>query len=216
MTMSAASPGNEGTAPAERPRRVGSVTLHCGTRVTAHDGYLGTVAAIVLDARNSNVTHVVVTNADMGGTGRLVPLTCIAYGDDDHLALDRDRAEVLRFDRLTVPYDLGDPLPPDGRAEGIGVWLIPPGGRSFAVHDTPPYGALVLRPPVAVRTREGDVLGAVASWELEPPTGRIRSVLVRRGHLLSHHALPISGPLIDYVDDDGVHLAARREQLLGR
>jgi sporulation protein YlmC with PRC-barrel domain len=191
------------------------LTLHCGTSVLANDGPLGSVAGLVIDVRRGDVTHVVVTNADMAGTGRIVPLSYVTSGDGDDVHLSRSRAETLALDRLTVPYDLGDPFPPDGHAEGIGVWLIPPGGRSFAVHDTLPYGSLVLRPPVSVRTKEGELLGSVASWDIDPTHGRVRTVVVRRGHLLSRHLLPISGPLIDYIDDDGVHLTATRARLLG-
>ena len=192
------------------------VTVHCGTRVSAHDGTVGSVAALVVDVHTAEVTHLVVTNADIGGSGRLVPISCAASGDGEQLMLDRDRSEVMEFDRLTVPYDLGDPLPADGPAEGIGWWLIPPGGRTFAVHDSPPHGSLALRPPVAVRTRDAELLGVVGSWDVEPSTGRIRSILVRKGRRLNRHGLPVSGPLIDYIDDDGVHLLAPREQLLGR
>jgi len=66
-----------------------------------------------------------------------------------------------------------------------------------------------------VRTRGRELLGIVASWELDPSTGRIRSILVRKGRLLNRRGLPVSGTLIDYVDDDGVHLGSSREQLLG-
>jgi sporulation protein YlmC with PRC-barrel domain len=191
------------------------VTLHCGTRVSATDGSLGSIAGLVIDVRNGQVSHVVVTNADMGGTGRIVPLACVASGDGDDVQLNRSRGETLAFDRLTVPYDLGDPFPSDGYAEGIGVWLIPPGGRSFAVHDCLPHGSLVLRPPVAVRTKEGDVLGTVASWDIDPAQGRVRTIMVRRGHVMNRHLLPISGPLVDYIDDDGVHLTVARARLLG-
>jgi sporulation protein YlmC with PRC-barrel domain len=193
-----------------------SATVHCGTSVEAHDGEVGSVAAIVVDVKTAKVTHLVVTNADIGGSGRLVPLAYATTGDGEQLVLDLDRSDVLRFDRLTVPYDLGEPLLPYARAENIGVWLTPPGGRTFAVHETPPLGSLALRSPVAVRTRDGKVLGIIASWELECSTGRIRSIVVRMGHLLNRHGLTVSGPLIDYIDDDGVHLAAPREQLLGR
>jgi hypothetical protein len=192
-----------------------SATLHCGTSVLAHDGEVGSVAALIVDVRSTEVTHLVVTNADMANSGRLVPLSCVTAGDGEQLTLDPDRSDVLRFDRLTVPYDLGDPLPPDVRAEGLGVWLIPPGGRSFAVHELAPLGTLALRPPIPVRTRGRELLGIIASWELQPSTGRIRSVLVRKGRLLNRRGLRVSGELIDYIDDDGLHLGSSREQLLG-
>jgi hypothetical protein len=199
-----------------RPAHAASVMLHCGTRVSAHDGEMGSIAALVVDVQATQVTHLVVTNADMGGSGRLVPLSSATTGDDEQVTLDRDRADVLRFERLTVPYDLGDPFPAEGLAESIGTWLIPPGGRSFAVHDLTPHGTLALRAPVPVRTRGDELLGFVASWELDPSAGRIRSIVVRKGRFLNRRGLPVSGPLIEYIDDDGVHLGATREQLLGR
>jgi sporulation protein YlmC with PRC-barrel domain len=210
-----AQPTNHRADREPRPRPALSATLHCGTSVLAHDGEVGSVSALIVDVRSSEVTHLVVTNADMANSGRLVPLACVTAGDGDQITLDRDRCDVLRFDRLTVPYDLGDPLPPDGRAEGLGVWLIPPGGRTFAVHEMTPHGTLALRAPIPVRTRGRYLLGIVASWELEPSTGRIRSILVRKGRLLTRRGLPVSGALIDYIDDDGVHLTSSREQLLG-
>jgi hypothetical protein len=213
--MSAQPASNHRAAGEARPTRGTSVTLHCGTSVLAHDGAVGSVAALIIDVRPTEVTHLVVTNADMANSGRLVPLSCVTASDGEQLTLDRDRCDVLRFDRLTVPYDLGDPLPPDGRAEGLGVWLIPPYGRTFAVHELTPHGTLALRAPIPVRTRGRELLGIVASWELEPSTGRIRSILVRKGRLLNRRGLPVTGALIDYIDDDGVHLGSSREQLLG-
>ncbi|MEO8693575.1 MAG: hypothetical protein ABI658_08670 [Acidimicrobiales bacterium] len=213
--MSAQQAGENRTSFGAQSRRAATVEVHCGTRVSAHDGELGGVAALIIDVRSTEVTHVVVTNADMAGSGRLVPLHCVMSSDGEQIALDRDRRDVLRFDRLTVPYDFGDPLPPEARAEGLGVWLIPPGGRTFAVHELTPHGTLALRAPVPVRTRERELLGIVASWELEPSTGRIRSILVRKGRLLNRGGLTVSGPLINYIDDDGVHLSTSRDQLLG-
>jgi len=210
-----AQPAEHRTPFGARSPHTATIDVHCGTRVLAHDGELGGVAALIIDVRSTEVTHLVVTNADMAGSGRLVPLHCVMYSDGEQLALDRDRRDALQFDHFTVPYDFGDPLPPDARAEGLGVWLIPPGGRTFAVHELTPQGTLALRAPVPVRTRERELLGIVASWELEPSTGRIRSILVRKGRLLSRGGLTVSGPLINYVDDDGVHLSTTRDQLLG-
>src|SRR5437868_3161186 len=144
-------PQEQAPTPAHRYARSNVVTVHCGTRVVAHDGVVGSVAALVVDVRKGEVTHLVVTNADIGGSGRLVPIACADTGDGEQVVLDRDRSDVMEFDPLTVPYDVGDPLPSDGPAEGIGWWLIPAGGRTFAVHDNPPRGSLALRPPVAVR-----------------------------------------------------------------
>jgi hypothetical protein len=199
----------------DRSSRVVSVSVHCGTRVSAHDGAVGSVGALVFDVRSNEVTHLVVTNVDIAGSGRLVPLSCVTEGDGEVLTVDRDRSDVLRFDRLIVPYDLGDPLPPDAPAAGLGIWLIPPGGRSFAVHELTPPGTLALRAPIPVRTRLRELLGIVASWELEPSSGRVVSIIVRAGRVLSRQGFPVSGSLIDYVDDDGVHLRTSREQLLG-
>jgi hypothetical protein len=68
---------------------------------------------------------------------------------------------------------------------------------------------------VVVHTRDDQVLGFVDIWDLEPMTGRIQTILVRRGWLLNRRGLSVSGPLIDHIDVDGIHLVTRRAQLFG-
>src|SRR4051794_23394210 len=73
-TMSAQPASNHRAHRELRQTRATSVTLHCGVSVMAHDGEVGSVAALIIDVRSTEVTHLVVTNADMANSGRLVPL----------------------------------------------------------------------------------------------------------------------------------------------
>ncbi|MEO8697182.1 MAG: hypothetical protein ABI658_26985 [Acidimicrobiales bacterium] len=208
------SPKQDNQETGRAARRPATVTLCCGSSVSTHEGRLGSVGALVVDEQKCAITHLIVTNSDAAGTGRLVPVGCATAGDGEQLMLDLDRAEVLDFDRLTVPYYLADPPSPDQRGD-VESWLNPPVGFTFALHDQLPRGTVALRRPVVVHTRDDQVLGIVDLWDLEPRTGRIQTILVRRGWLLNHRGLSVSGPLIDHIDDDGIHLVTRRAQLFG-
>ena len=188
-----------------------TVKVHCGTQVWAYDGRIGSVSALVIDMQTAEITHLVVTNADAAGSGRLVALSCVSNGDGERIVLEVDRAEVLRFDHFTVPYKLPyTPLDYADSSDSVSVWLIPPGGFTFALHDAVPDGALALRAPVAVRTSEGEQLGIVVSWDLERSTGRIQSIVVREGHIFNRSKVSVAGSLIDQIDDEGVLLSAPR------
>ena len=203
------------TGPLPTSRASATVSVRCGTSVSAHEGNVGSVAALVVDVHNTAVTHLVVSNGDAAGEGRLVPLSCAATGDGELVELDRNRADVLSFELCVIPYQLGDPKPRDGRSEGLGSRMISRGAFTLHLDETAPETTLALRRPVSVRTRNGGLLGVVESWQLERATGRIQCILVRWGRSLNRTGLPISGPLIDHIDDDGVHLAVQIERLLG-
>jgi uncharacterized protein YrrD len=185
--------------------------LHTGAKATTTDGKTSHVVALIVDSDTSRVTHLVVQNADIYGTGRLVPLEHVKSFDADLVVLDLSIRELVDLDRFLVPGHV-----PDGEPKGglIAYWLGPPGGYTWALRESPPRPSdVVFRTDAAVELNDGHKIGTADELMIDPSSGAISGLRLPRGHLLGHRDVIIPSEAIESFGDHGVRLTLDRHSL---
>jgi uncharacterized protein YrrD len=190
--------------------------LRAGAKAVTTDGKSSHVLALVVDAASATVTHLVVDNVDIHGTGRLVPLGNVTAMSADLVTLDLSLGEFVDLDRFLVPGRLpGGGGGGEEKEEGLmAFWLGPPGGYTWVgQEDLPRPSDVVLRSDAAVHVLDGRDVGVVDELLVDPSSGRISGLRLRRGHLLGHRDLIIPAEAIESFDDHGVRLNLDRAAL---
>lgn len=152
-----------------------------------------------------------VLNADIPGTGRLIPLHHVTRTAADRVELDLSRAQVLAADHFIVP----DRLPTTPNAGTLAAyWLGPVGGPTFAVQERlPSETEIAVRSKPRVRTSDGHHVGTVAEVLIESNTGAITNLLLREGHVFGRRDVVVPVSAIAAIDRDGVRLNLDRSAL---
>jgi sporulation protein YlmC with PRC-barrel domain len=185
--------------------------LHAGATAVATDGKIGIVVALVIDPAAAAITHLVVRNADVPASGRLISIDHVIGTSTDRVQLDLSRAQILAADHFIIPGRL--PAEPPSGAFAT-YWLGPAGGRTFAVHEQLPHDdELAVRAKPPVRSRDGHHIGSVAEVLIDPVTGAITHLLLRHGHLFGRREVIIPVSAIASIDHDGVRLNLDRSVL---
>lgn len=205
------------------------LTVVLGSEAACSDGYRGEVLAVVIDPAAGTVTHVVVEPKGRRGLARLVPfervdlagpagpagaapglvrLRCTEAEFEDLDAAEQTLAEfVLGYE---VPVQL---LPPGWRGSGG------PTAQGDSIPRIPEKETVDVVPPGEVEERRGDHvhatdgdIGQLRALRIEPDSGRVTHVLVRKGHWGSHADVAI--PFGDVTGfDDGIKLSITRQQV---
>lgn len=185
--------------------------LHAGATAIATDGEIGRVIALVIDPSAAKVTHLVIRNASVPSSGRLIPLEHVAAATAEQVELDLSRAQILAAEHFIIPGR----LPTTPRPGAFAAYLLgPAGGRTFAVHEQlPSEDEVALRAEPPVRTADGHHIGTVTEVLIDPGTGAITHVLVREGHLFAHRDVIIPVSEIASIDKDGIRVNVQRSAL---
>jgi sporulation protein YlmC with PRC-barrel domain len=205
--------------------------VHCA------DGNCGKVRSLVINRDDDAVTHLVVEPAHRQGLGKLVPLGLVDAGNAHSAKGDvqlrctmaefgqLDPAEATYFFPGNEDYDIY-------RREPVVAWpyYAPPGAMLPGAPGTPggpgDVAQVVTIDTVPdqlpgedevtrgehVHAMDGDI-GHVQGIVVDAGSGRVTSVLLREGHLLSHRTVLIPRSAVAEVGVDGFHLHLTREQV---
>jgi sporulation protein YlmC with PRC-barrel domain len=208
-----------------------------GADVRCADGDCGKIRSLVINPGDDAVTHLVVEPAHRQGLGKLVPLRLVgtgiarAAGGEVRLRCTMaefgqlDPAEATYFFPGTEDYEIY-------RREPVVSWpyYVPPGamlpgapGRpgdpgevaQVVTVDTVPDqlpGEDEVSRGERVHAADGDI-GRVQGIVVDTGSGRVTSVLLREGHLLSRRTVLIPRSAVAEVGADGFHLQITREQV---
>lgn len=187
--------------------------LRAGASAWATDGPIGTVIALVVDPGTTTVSHVIVRTAGVVGSGRIVPLHHVTQTGADHVDIDLSRAQVLACDPFLIPGH----LPAAPASGGVAAyWIGPAGGDTFVVHEQLPHdGDVALRAHALVRDKSGHRVGALDDLVIEPGTGTITHVMVRRRHLIDRGDVLVPVSALSGIGGGEVRLTLDRDDLRG-
>jgi hypothetical protein len=205
-----------------------------GAEVCCADGQCGKLSSLVVSPGDDVVTHLVIAQVRRQAPGRLVPLGLVdterAGSAEGQIRLGCTMTEFGALDPAEATYAYpGDEeyqvrpgastaSSPDYAPPGVmgapGLPSQPRDTQEFTVDIVPdqlpgeaevPHGQ-----PVHATDRD---IGHVQGIAVDPATGRVTSVLLRTGHLLSHKAVLVPRSAVAEVDADGFHLNITAKQV---
>ena len=205
-----------------------------GADVCCADGACGRLSSLVVSPGDDVVTHLVVEQARRQAPGRLVPLGLVDNeppdGSRGPIRLGCTMSEFGTLDPAEATYvypDTEEYQVRPGSSTASGPDYAPPGvmgapglpsqpgsEQEFTVNIIPdqlPGEAEVAAGQHAHATDRN--VGHVQGIAVDPDTGRVTSVLLRTGHLLSHKAVLVPRSAVAEVSADGFHLNITAQQV---
>jgi uncharacterized protein YrrD len=187
------------------------MNIEIGARVrTRDDADVGEVHRVVVDLERQEVASIVVLKGRLLSRDILVPLEHVERADEDGVSLKITTDELEQLpdfsynEILTPPPTWAFPLPYPGGAVYIPVSQRERLGRSQ--ED--------IKPGTKVWATDG-ALGEVDQIELDPQAGHLDAFWVSSGGMLPHD-LRVPAEWVESVDDDGVRVAASRDEVQSR
>jgi len=177
--------------------------------VECTDGPCGRSTKVIVNAVNRRVTHVVVEDESLPEYAtRLVPAAFVADATSQRIQLSCARADVARMG----PFVVSDFIPesPYGAAYATGAawtsqYVVDNTAYDEVREENVPAGELALYSGMHVEARDGRV-GVLDELVLDPSSGVITNVLMRKGHLWGTRAIAVPVDQIDFVDGNTVYL----------
>lgn len=201
-----------------------------GADVIGTDGRLGEVTRVIADAHTDTVTDIVVKHGSLlAARERVVPIVHVARVADGAVHLDLDKQGFERMDGFSDERHGPNPDyvgPPPADLQGTyrgnftydAQWAA---GAAGAISGKPmgyPGGEQIApdflqRPDIAkgtaVLAADGEKVGEVGEFAVEPESGRPLRMTLRRGTLFKHEReVPLSW--IQDLSSDGVVLNVRK------
>ena len=205
-----------------------------GADVCCADGECGKLSSIVVSPGDDMVTHLVVGQARRQAPGRLVPLGLVDSEPPDsaggQIRLGCTMTEFGTLDPAEATYvypDNEEYQVRPGASMASGPDYAPPGvmgapglpsqpgeKQEFTVNIIPDQlpGEAEVSPGQHVHATDREI-GRVQGIAVDPDTGRVTSVLLRTGHLLSHKAVLVPRSAVAAVGADGFHLNITAQQV---
>lgn len=215
-----------------------TLLFRLGARVRGTDGDCGKLRSLVIKPDDDGVTHLVVEPAHRQGLGKLVPFRLVdaALADpaSGEVRLSCTTAEFGQLDPAEATYFFPgnedyetyrwEPVvswpyyaPQDAMLGGApGTTGGYPGEVTQVVTvDTVPDqlpGEDEVSRGEHVHARDGDI-GHLQGIVVDPATGRVTSLLLKEGHLLSRRTVLIPRSAVAEVGEDGFHLHVTTQQV---
>ena len=192
------------------------VEVHCS------DGACGKSTAIIVDPSTEKVTHFVV---QMQGSQYLVPIEAIADSTANHIQLRWSREELAAaapFEKsVFAGEDLGAYTAPGMTGASIAwpydassEYMLQAAAAAYVPVEQIPEGERAIHSGPYVEATDGGV-GHVEEFLIDPETGLITHLLLRKGHLWGKRDITIPLDQIDRVEDDVVYMKLNKEAVGG-
>jgi sporulation protein YlmC with PRC-barrel domain len=186
--------------------------------VLCSDGPCGKSTAIIVEPKTEKVTHFV---AQVEGSQYLVPIEAIADSTADHIRLRWSRQELTAaapFEKsVFAGEDLGAYAAPGITGASIAwpydadnAYMLQAAAAAYVPVEQVPEGELAIHSGAYVEATDGGV-GHVEEFLIDPGTGRITHLLLRKGHLWGKRDITIPLDQIDRVEEDIVYLKLSKE-----
>jgi sporulation protein YlmC with PRC-barrel domain len=186
--------------------------------VRCTDGAGGKSTAIIIEPNTEKVTHFVV---QVEGIKYLVPIEAIAESAADHIQLRWSRDElsaVAPFEKAVFAgEDLGTYIAPGMTGASIAwpygadnEYMLEAAAAAYMPVEQIPEGERAIHSGAYVEATDGGV-GQVEEFLIDPATGRITHLVLRKGHLWGKRDVTIPLDQIDRVEDDVVYLKLTQE-----
>ena len=187
------------------------MNIELGARVrTRDDADVGEVHRVVVDLDEQTVASIVVLKGRLLSRDILVPLRYVERADQDGVMLGLSTEELEQLpdfaynEILTPPPTWTFPLPYPG-----GAVYVPVSQRERLGGNE-----VDLTPGTRVWAADGEI-GTVDEVELDANSGRVDAFWVKSGGLFSHD-MRIPAEWVEGLDEEGVRLAASRDEVESR
>jgi len=185
---------------------------------------VGRSTYVILDPVSKVVTHMVVETRGLAGDEYLVPLERILQTAPDRIVLRCERddlADLQPFKKVEF-VDAGTEENVDAwdwaayQPDEMMMWpYVGPGegalGMTVPVEQVPPE-ELAMRRGTRVEATDGEV-GRVDEFLIDPKTGHISHLVLRRGHLWGQRDVTIPLSAIDRIEEDAVYLSLDKKAI---
>jgi sporulation protein YlmC with PRC-barrel domain len=200
--------------------RVNPLNIKIGSPARCRDGRAGRVIKLVVEPGSKRVTHIVVARGVLLHHDVAVPIECVERVQDGWVVLDLSVEELNALPAYAeVDYAVPDAAwaaehgyPPDGtlvdlRSTAPGG-LLAPAWSGLLIQGHTHAGAPAQEIPVGrgtrVTYREG-ALGRLDHVLLDPETGVVRALVVRKGHLLAKDVVDADRALLERLPEYRTH-----------
>jgi hypothetical protein len=198
-----------------------NVDVHCS------DGICGRSTSIILNPVTEAVTHFVVKASGLLGDEYLVPLDAIFESASDYIRLRWSRDDLARAEPFIKAVFIGkDESAFLAESMSASTFLWPyamAGGDPYQpamlaslyeqVEQVPP-GELAVRRGTEVEATDGRI-GKVDEFLIDPVTGHITHLVLRKGHLWGERDVTVPVSQIDRVTPVAVYLTLSKEAVNG-
>ena len=183
-------------------------------KVSCTDGHAGTSIAVTLDPLSMAISHLVVE--DNSGSQRLVPLKMVAETSHDEIWLGclEDELKELPLFLVTefverADQQSGDWAEEDGEWEdGVDVSSFEQTDEAFGMPvqvERIPEGEVSFHRSTELEATDGHI-GKVEMLIIEPESGQITHMVLRKGHLWGKKDILIPMTAVEDIDYDTVYL----------
>lgn len=186
--------------------------------VRCSDGACGKSTAIIVEPNTEKVTHLVVR---VEGSQYLVPVEAIADSNPDHIQLRWSREELAAappFEKAVFAgEDLGAYAAPGMMGASIAwpygsdsEYMLEAAAAAYVPVEQIPEGERAIHRGAYVEATDGGV-GQVEELLIDPASGKITHLVLRKGHLWGKRDITIPLDQIDHVEDDVVYLKLSKQ-----
>ena len=207
--------------------RVAPLDIKVGSTVQCWDGRAGHVEKLVVDPGSKRVTHLVVARGVVVPRAVVVPIARVTRVEGDTVVLDMS-LDDLKAQPEFAEVDYTAPDPAWAARHGYNhteTLFLMTGSMPIGVALTPAWSGMVAHHthagiagpavPVSrgtrVTCRDGE-LGRLDHVLLDPQTGAVRALVVRKGHLLTKDvSVPVGW--VESIGEDEITLDADRALL---
>jgi sporulation protein YlmC with PRC-barrel domain len=186
-------------------------------KVQCTDGRCGKSTHVIVNPVKRAVTHFVVKYKKLPeNPDRLVPVETIADISPNLISLSCTRAELAEMQPFTTTRYVEEKVPNSLYAANPYAYVEPMVVYNTDVEPVPeehvPHGELAVYRGMAVNTDEHKV-GTVDELVVDPDSGNITHILMRKGHLWGKKDIAVPVPAIDFVSTDEVYLKIDKEAI---
>jgi sporulation protein YlmC with PRC-barrel domain len=183
---------------------------------------LGSVAYVVVRPPEMHLTDIVVSTGSILGRDVVVPIDKVERVEAGKVFLSLDKDAVNQCpDYVEIHYD----QPPSTWAPPMGYYypgdmtLWPAGmynPQPSSVTVNAPSGTVGVSQGMEVESSDGQKVGSVQAIDADPRRDDVTAIVIKRGHLFSHHDVRIPTDCIADVEGDRIKLSLTAEEVKSR
>jgi sporulation protein YlmC with PRC-barrel domain len=178
-------------------------------KVECTDGALGKTTNVIINPVTKKVTHIVVKDKGLPDNAtRMVPFAKVAGATHAQISLSCSKADVAGMPPFIESHVIQESV--SGQAYSSGTAYVSQYVYNNTAYDVlpeeqVPAGELAICSGMQVAASDGRV-GKLDELVLDPESGDITHLLMRKGHLWGKKDVAVPATAIGYVDSDTVHL----------
>lgn len=178
-------------------------------KVQCSDEACGKTSNVIINPVNHTVTHIVVEDKKLPkNSTRLVPVSMVASTTAKQITLSCSKADVAAMQPFIVDHFVRETS--SGKAYSSGdayssQYVYNDTGYDNVQAANMPKGGLEIYAGMHVEASDGKV-GKLDELVLDPKSGEITHILMRKGHLFGKKDVAIAMSDIDFTDGDTIYL----------